>query len=632
MDYTLTYKTPSATTGPAPTAPPSGTVSTQWEPRAPTYASLNGRAASLSSHECIFVPKGDDTPHVMTMQVLEAMDQCREFRTLDDHVVRIETNIPGLAGKGEAIRRVLDGLVQRGLLLRDEDFLARLRSAPRRDAPPLRAVYIRACDRSERLANLLSSLVDYEQRHRARRRYVLIDDSSLPASADEQRDLLRGFARTTGCDVGYVGRAESAKLAERLAKAIPAARDAVHKLLSRDAHPQGTRFGGGRSRNLALLLSAGARLVLLDDDLRLPLRRPDFASDGFDPDPDAAASARFYENMELALAGGSEVDEDPFDLHLDVCGQPLGACLNGHYDLRREALRGLNLGRLELLDADARIVTSHHGSCGSSRSESTLWLYHTIDRVGREELWQDRDSYYRNRDAHYVFYALGKARVLDVPGFTPFALDNSTLLPCTNPVGRAEDSLGSALTRFCQPHAITMELPVAIGHVQESLRARFPITREANPPRVNDFLREFVRRQFGISLAEDPGRRLELLAQVMRDLASASVKERIEHLRQYVTFVYADIIERLQRQLAAAPDAPAYWQADVRAIAKANAKRLMSATAAPRLAEWPQDIDAAGCAHALSAELDAMAHVCEHWPAMWGYAAEQGERLRVALD
>jgi hypothetical protein len=609
-------------------ASPAATVSSSWDPRAPAYASKNGRAAPLSGHECVFLAKDDDTPHVMTLQVLQALDQCREFRTLDDHVARIEANLAGMAGKREAIRRVLDGLVDRGLLLRDEDFLTRLRSTPRRDPPPLRAVYIRACDRPDRLESLLSSLAGYEQRHRAKRRYVLIDDSVLPASGDAQRDLLRGFARTTGCEVAYVGRTESAKLADSLAKVCPDARDAVRTLLLREAHPQARRFGGGRSRNLALLLSAGARLVLLDDDLRLPLRRPDFARNGLDPNPDAAACARFYEGTQQALAGGDEIDEDPFELHLDVCGQPLGACANGRYDLKRDALRGLNLGRLELLEADARIVTSHHGSCGSSRSESTLWLYHAIDRIGREELWQDRGSYQRNRDAHYVFYAVSKARVLDVPGFTPFALDNSALLPCTNPVGRAEDSLGAVLTRFCRPNAVGLELPVAIGHVQESLRARFPITREANPPRVNDFLREFVRRQFGISAAQEPAQRLALLAGVMRDLARASVRDRIEHLREYLNFVHADTIGRLQHQLEAATDAPAYWQADVRAIVQANANRLLATTrAAPSLAEWPQDIDADGCASALSAELDSMADACEHWPALWRYAAEQGEKL-----
>ena len=57
------------------------------------------------------------------------------------------------------------------------------------------------------------------------------------------------------------------------------------QLLLREAHPHAARFGGGRGKNLALLLGAGARLALLDDDMRLPLKRPDFARAGLDPNP-----------------------------------------------------------------------------------------------------------------------------------------------------------------------------------------------------------------------------------------------------------------------------------------------------------------------------------------------------------
>ena len=600
-------------------------------PNSALYASEIGRVASLSSEECVFVVRGTGAPHVMTIQVLQALDLCREFRVLDEHAQRIESTVPGLSGKAESVRRVLEGLMQRKLLVSDDEFIARLKPARGLVAPPMRAVFIRACDRPERLVFLFASLADNERRHRANRRYVLIDDSTLAANIDEQRDLLREFARTTGCKVSYIGRSESTKLVEKLAKANPGARDAVRALLLRKAHPQAQRFGGGRSRNLALLLSAGARLALLDDDLRLPLRRPDFVRSGLDPNPDSSAHARFYASMEQALGSGTEIEEDPFELHLQVCGQALGAVAQGRYGVSRETLFGLNLGRLELLRSDARIVTTHHGSYGSSRSESTLWLYHAIDTVGREEFWRSRESYNRNIEAHYVLFGADRARVVEVPGFTPFALDNSALLPCTNPVGRAEDSLASALTRYCLPDSIALELPVAIGHVQESLRKRFANTQAASQPRVNDFLREFVARQFGLFKTEDPGQRLIFLAHVMRDLARASVKERIENLSEYRRFFHAQIIDRLQHQLEAAAAAPVYWQADVRAIVQANAKELLAGDVIPRLAEWPQDIDAVGCARALSGELNTMADACEHWPAIWQYAAEQGEKLLTDL-
>src|SRR5512141_404770 len=257
LNYQFNYKAP------APTAAP-----LRIDPNAPTFASEDGLVASLSAHEVIFLTKRTGEPHVMTFQVLQAMDQCREFRSIDEHIARIQSTIPALASKRDDVRRVLDNLVQRQLLVSDRQFIERVRAQPRALAK-FRAVFIRACDSPSELQHLLVSLTDYERRFRANRHYVVLDDSTLPAHVNEQRDLLREFARTTGCKATYVGRSERAKLVEKLGKAIPQASGVLPRLLTREANAQAALFGGGRGKNLALLLGAGARIALFDDDMRL---------------------------------------------------------------------------------------------------------------------------------------------------------------------------------------------------------------------------------------------------------------------------------------------------------------------------------------------------------------------------
>ena len=112
-----------------------------------------------------------------------------------------------------------------------------LRRGSTQSLPPMRAVFIRACDRPDRLAYLLASLTDYEQKYKAGRRYVLIDDSAIATNGSRQRDQLRVFAQTTGCKASYVGKSESLKVVEKFAKASPKARDAAYRMLVRDAHP-----------------------------------------------------------------------------------------------------------------------------------------------------------------------------------------------------------------------------------------------------------------------------------------------------------------------------------------------------------------------------------------------------------
>ncbi|MGH8041698.1 MAG: hypothetical protein ACREPN_06605 [Rudaea sp.] len=614
LNYQITY--PPKTAQSAPVA----------DPNAPLFASEDGLVASLSNQECIFQIKRSGDTHVMTFQVLKALDQCREFRSLDEHAARIESTIAGLTGKREDIQRVLESLIQRNLLVSEQTFIERLSQAPGAAPADLRGVFIRACDRPEQLARLLASLTDYERRHRVGRRYTVLDDSSLSAHANEQRDALREFARTTGCKVHYVGRTEKGKLVERLGKAVPQARLATQRLLLRDAHPHAQRSGGGRNRNLALLLSAGTRLALLDDDLLLPFRRSESARAGLDPNPNAQVPAQFPASLDEACAFGEELAGDPFDLHLESCGQTLGALLQTRYPIGRGALRGLNLGRLDLLAADAHVIATQCGSYGSTRTATNHWMYYLLNEVGRADFWRDRASYQRNLEGQHLWYAVAQARVLAVSGFTPFTLDNSALLPCTNPVGRGEDSLAGALTRYCHPDGLTLELPEAIGHVQEAARKRSEQTLAAFLPRVNYFLRDFVQRQFGLFHAADPAARMGLLAYVLRDLAGAGESARVAHLREYLSFFRADLIDRIQHQIEAAGDAPVYWQADARTIVQANAKALL-ANAPPRLDDWPQDIDAPGCARALAEECNALADACEHWPALWQYAAEQGEKL-----
>ena len=617
LNYEINYGTLAAT----PTQP-------RVDPNAPLYASEDGVVASLSNNECIFQVKRSGDTHVMTFQVLQALDQSREFRTLDEHIARILATIPGLQSQREGVERVLDGLISRGLLVSDRDFLQRVATAPKQVQAPLRAVFIRACDRPQQLAHLLDSLADYERRFRANRHYVVLDDSASPDAVDRHRDLLREFARATGCKLTYLGSTERERLIEKFARAVPTAAAILPHLLAKGTGD--TRFGGGRAWNMALLLSAGARLVLLDDDHRFPLRRPDAARAGLDPNPAAMPYTHFHRNIENALGAGEDIEGDPFELHLDVAGQSLGALTtSARYAIERASLRGLAVSRLDHLRGDAPIRATQHGSYGSSRTESGIWLYQ-LPEAERAEFVRDRDSYLRNVELGSISYGYAQAHAASVASFTPFALDNSVLLPCTNPIGRGEDSLFSRVTELCHPGALAMELPVAIGHVQEGQRNRSMRTLGAHTPRFNYFVGDFVQRQLPEFNAEDPAQRLGLLAAHLRDIGAASEVGCLRQLHEYLAYARADMIERLQQQYDAVQNAPIYWQADVRSIVEANGRALI-AKVPPRLGDWPDAIDNAGCARMLREETTSLAASYDAWPALWTYAREQGERLLGAI-
>ncbi|MBL0164636.1 MAG: hypothetical protein IPP82_13585 [Xanthomonadales bacterium] len=591
---------------------------------APRYAAIDAMIAPLSSDEYAFIAKDSGERHVLSHHVLQTLDQCREFRTIEEHVARVASVVPGLT-QHERIRKGLEGLASTGLLVADSDYLARLEREPEAQPRSLHAVYIRACDRPQQLRLLLDSLANYERRFRVARNIVLLDDSTEESNRDTNRDLLREFARAVGNPVSYIGPVERVKLRQRLGKAVPQATSSLEWLLDRG--PRTRRGGGGRSWNLALLLSAGRMFAMLDEDFRLPLHRHADVRPGLEPNPAVAASARFYRRLEDALVAGEEETQDPFEAHLQICGDRLGAAVTREgYRLSRDSLRGINLGRLEHLRGDARVLYTLNGTSGSSGAESALWLYH-LDADSRAEFWADRESYLRNIEAQSLWYGSLRAKPATQAYFTPFLFDNREMLPCTNPDGRGEDGLASAATQFCHPGSLVVHLPTAMGHAQEADRQRSQVTMAAHTPRFNHFLRDYASNQIGSAKAAGAGRRLELLSALTADLAAADDATLISSLSEYLGFVRADVVERLQNQFELlANEAPVYWQADVRAIVRNNGNALLK-QGAPRLADWPEAFDAKACAGAARAELIDMAQAWHDWPVVWNVAREQGDRL-----
>lgn len=616
MEFNIDYGTHTIT-------PPTAAVPARAA--GPMYAAVDGRVASLSNSECIFQPRDGGELHVMTHQVLQALDQCREFRTLDEHVARIASVIPGLAGQGEAVRRVLGGLIERGVIRSDQQFLDRLGAETQRPALPLRALAIRACDRPAQLQLLLDSLQAHQSRFERRDPILLLDDSRNDANQQANRELLQRYASAAGAPASWIGPAQAREIASRLEKACPGTANVLAGLLQQGGR---TGFGGGRGYNLALLLTAGGALSLIDEDYLLPFHRASGAREGIEPMAWTPFAARFHGQRDAALDGGEPLAEDGLALQHGLVGASLGAVLGdatGRFRLTREQLRGHTLARLAHLRADARVIATFTGSRGSSFTSDSTWLYQ-LPPESRDRFRADRDSYLRNLDADAIEYAPEQMVARDFGLFTPFMLDNSQLLPCTSVHGRGEDGLFGVISHYMHPASLTLHLPITIGHGQESRRGRFERATQALTPGFNRFLRDWIRNQAVPARAADPAARLELLAAQMDDLASAPVSARVEVLEEYLRYVRADLIDQLQQQLLSDPKAPVYWAADLRRIVEANGRALLDG-GVPRLDEWPQDIDAAGCAAQLSTQLHALAEAFRQWPLLWRTAAEMGDAL-----
>ncbi|MDN5923946.1 MAG: hypothetical protein L0H70_02980 [Xanthomonadales bacterium] len=595
------------------------------DPDAPMFASVDGVAAVLSDEEIVFQVRGTDQSQVMTHQVLQCMAGCREFRSMDEHIARIMRHVPGLKDPAR-VRQGLEALVRSGLMQSDQQFLDELRAAPV-TPQPLAAICIRACDRPQQVQRLLASLAVHEASFGGGHSVVLIDDSRKSAHAKANEQHLSDYASETKVETHYIGSREREKLLKKAQRDLPHLADAASDLIgARD----GAAKGYGSSWNTALLLTAGRRLLLLDEDFELPLRRHADYQPGLDVRPGLRDSVQFFSDLDSALAAGDALDSDPLQLHLAALGQPLGAMqAQPELALSREDLRGLELTQLRQLLADARVVSVSNGARGAYRGDSAQWMY-LLDAASRNEFCRDRDAYLHNIEGQSLWFGYARAHPTQQSVFTPFALDNSELLPCTAPVGANEDALFGILVRLCQPHGINLHLPLSIGHVQETARRRSDKTTQALTPNFNAFVYETLQNHLDSVHASEPAQRLRMVANVLDDIAASSAPARIALLREYLNYTRADLVARLQQQLAEATDAPVFWRTDVLEIITANGRALITQTP-PRLADWPLDADAATCARLLAEQLHILAAGLRAWPTLWTWASERGDALITSL-
>ncbi len=594
---------------------------------APLHASIDGVAFPLGTDECVFRPRGGGEPHVMTIDVLTALDAMRAFRTLDEHAQAVASRVPQLAGRIDAIRPVLENLVSRGLLTADATFLARLDTGEHgAAAAPFRSIVIRTCDRPERLGALLDTLAANEARHRGGHRVVVIDDSREADAVARNAELIRRYADANAADIRHIAPAGWARALERWRRAVPEAAPALDELLARESAGR-FRSGGGKTFNLALLLSAGARFVVLDDDFLLPLRRHAGHDRRIRLDPERKPTTAFQESLAAALADGDALDTDPFAEHLAWCGRSLGHLIAHQPAMRpqRADLRGIELARLGNLSGATRILVTENGHRGHSGSAGRDWLF-WLEAAERASFTRDREHYLATLARPNVVFADDAFVLAARSVFTPFMIDAGLLLAPTIATGRNGDYLFGALNHALWPEARVLRTPYTIGHRQEASSVAKAPRVVAEQAALADFIADWlVQRGLEIRGA-DPDRRLVRIADLLDDLVDAPVATRIDLLSEYLAMRRADLVRRLQARYAEAPDAPVYWQADIRERIEVNGRALVAADP-PRLAGWPEALDAAGCADRLAVELSAFTRALRGWPALHAHAAARGDRL-----
>jgi hypothetical protein len=533
---------------------------------------------------------------------------------LDHHVQQVCNQLEGLKGQETAVRGVLGSLVERGLMLRAETWLAELSNAGRASSPaPFRTVFIRTRERPQTLRSLLATLAEHEQRWRSGHRYVLVDSSSDPAAHGQNAAALREFsAASGGCPSVHFDCARMRRHLQELASELPQSASALRYLL--DPGTDGGYHGAyGVSLNWVTLLGAGERSVVLDDDHLFPLRLHPQWQTGLRLSAPAGAS-RIFGNVDQALQNGTELESDPLDLHAQLCGRSLANVLTTIPLLKINSndLRGLAPSLLPGLGADSTIVATAQGHRGDTCAMSLNWLMLERGPV-REQLLADRNAYLDTIKRPAVWVGANSFRLIQHTGYTTFMHDGSRLMPAVPPRGRGEDGVFSALLGNLHADAVQMEVPMAIGHRRPQAPDRKNFMREPQRPALAQVLIDQLQLTAPDLRSRDPQARLRVACAQIEDLAAMDEAATGHYLQGFLLDIRARTISALQIAMEEHPNAAPHWAADVRSLVEANGRALTGEVAA-RFAEWPEGISAEQGARSFREYMSGYAAGLRAWP------------------
>jgi hypothetical protein len=157
-----------------------------------------------------------------------------------------------------------------------------------------------------------------------------------------------------------------------------------------------------------------------------------------------------------------------------------------------------------------------------------------------------------------------------------------------------------------------------MGHIQTINRERASTNHIARRPNFNKFVADYALTLNAVTDATDPKLRMKTLSNYIMGLADASDVKIHNRLKEYLTQIRSEMVLSMQSQLEQSPDAPVYWQADVRELIESNGKAAITNNAAV-LYGWDDELSIEQCVDQARKELSEVAVAMEIWPEIWEF-------------
>jgi hypothetical protein len=494
---------------------------------------------------------------------------CDHFQTLDEHTQAVMRDFGLPAEQQTGVRQGLAGLVERGLLQDEKtvfDGLGASESQQNLPESPLRSLCIRTCNRPADLQRLLASL----ERHldsSALERILVLDDAKDANTVAETAAVVSTASTSSPVKLIHVTRGRRADWIQQMSDQAGADAEQLRWLIEGDEDDPEASYGA--NLNLALLLTAGERFLMIDDDATL------------DPfvltPPKDSLSLRAAHEFEVQFPDTDRPETDQFPTldvnpllaHESALGASVGT-LSGRHGLQDgHLLAEISPQMIFEFSARPRVRLTTNGTLGDSGTGSMLWQY----SLPPEQLsgWLESEQTYRRQAfSRRVARSTNEVQIassVSLMTTTLTGVDNRELLLPVPAKGRGEDLIFGVGVRFLYPGTPCCALPWMLPHRMHSRRGwDASDLKRRQSVGMAGFMASAIEDLAQTPLPQEPFARTAVLAAWMEHLACMSESELISQLRRHLLEKRADMANFVRETFSGLSNPPVWLQQDFEAI------------------------------------------------------------------
>lgn len=502
--------------------------------------------------DALLLAAGDDHAHRVPLFYPQAMARCDRFRTLDEHATVLLEDLGISADQKAAVRQGLEGLVARDLLRSEQQvFDLLVQSDPSTASGPVEMLCIRTCQRPTDLLALLRSLAGHAVAA-GLDRVLVLDDG--PGRQDHQQtaQAIRQAGLPRQLEVIHIDRSRRSQILERLAERAAVDPAALRWLIDGDPDDDETSYGS--NLNLALLLTAGQRFLMIDDDALLAPCQIEPPAPGLDLAVEPLFKTQFPQTEADESAQFEAIDINPISAHAELLGQPIGAIAKRHGLQDGQLLDGVSPQIIHDFGMRPKVRLTTNGTLGDAGTGDLLWLY-SLPAETLQGWLASPEAYRQQVFGRRVARSVTRTRIASAVSLmttTLTGVDNRELLLPVAAKGRGEDLVFGSLIRYLYPGTPCACLPWMLPHRRTSIRRWQPSDlHRRRQLALSSYLSERIEDLLATQQPAAPESRARLLAVWMEGLARMSHTELVVDLRRCLLECRAASSARLSQTLEA---------------------------------------------------------------------------------